>query len=144
MIPSNPWKSYQQVAAQTATRGQLVLMLYDGALRSLDRALLGFGLKDPAEYHQTINNNIVRAQRILQELSASLNMEQGGELAMHLRRLYEYMNRRLLHSNLNKSEDGIHETIRHLTVLRDAWSKMLQGETIPEGETEKGKTLVAA
>src|SRR5215468_7180075 len=67
MNRSNPWKSYREVATQTAPRGQLVLMLFDGALRFLDRALMGFSKDDPAEFNQTISNNIIRAQDIIGE-----------------------------------------------------------------------------
>ena len=65
MNQANPWKSYRQVATQTAPPGQLVLMLFEGAIRFLDRALIGFTKEDPAEFHQTINNNIIRAQEIV-------------------------------------------------------------------------------
>jgi flagellar protein FliS len=119
-------------------------MLYEGALRDLERALLGFKLEDPAEFNQTINNNILRAQQIIHELSVSLDMQQGGELARHLRGLYAYMNRRLIDSNVRKRPDGINEVIGHLTVIRDAWAKMLQGETVMPGEREPEAPLRAA
>jgi flagellar secretion chaperone FliS len=128
----NPWKSYRQVATQTAPPGQLVLMLYDGAIRFLDRALTGFSKDDPAEFHQTINNNIQRTQDILHELDASLNLEAGGELAATLRRLYLYLDWRLMQSNLKKERGGIEESIRRLTVLRDAWAAMLNSQMLPE------------
>jgi len=132
------------VAAQTAPPGQLVLMLYEAALRDLEKALLGFRLKDPAEFNQTINNNIARAQQILTQLTISLDMEQGGDLARHLRGLYSYMNRRLVDSNVKKKADGIHEVIGHLTIIRDAWAKMLHGETVAPGEAEPDVPLQAA
>jgi flagellar secretion chaperone FliS len=124
----NPWKSYRQVATQTAPPGQLVLMLYEGAIRFLDRALTGFSMDDPAESNETINNNILRAQDILHELDASLNLEAGGELANTLRRLYLYLDWRLEQSNLQKQSGGLEEAIRRLTVLRDAWAAMLNGQ----------------
>src|ERR1044071_8542260 len=108
MRPStNPWKSYQQVATQTAPPGQLVLMLYEGAIRFLERAQAGFSVDDPAESNQAINNNIIRAQDIIFELNVTLNMQEGGELAMTLRRLYDYMDRRLMEANLKKDESAI-------------------------------------
>lgn len=128
MLRANPWQSYKQVAAQTATPGHLVLMLYEGAIRFLDRSLTGFGMDDPAECNATISNNVMRAQDILHELDNSLNIEAGGSLAETLRSLYQYFDRRLTESNLRKTEDGIREVIQHLGVLRDAWSGMLQGE----------------
>ena len=129
MITSNPWKSYKQIATQTAPPGQLVLMLYEGAIRFLDQSLTGFDMDDPAEANQTINNNVLRAQDILTELNFSLNVELGGELAMTLRRLYEYLDRRLVDSNINKTPEGIKEAISRLSVLRDAWKTMLQQQS---------------
>ncbi|MEW6158461.1 MAG: flagellar export chaperone FliS [Verrucomicrobiota bacterium] len=126
MQRNNPWQSYQQIATQTAQPGQLVLMLFDGAIRFLEKARLGFQEEDPLAFNLTINNNVQRAQAIINELNASLNMTQGGEFAANLRRLYNYMDHRLQESNLTKRVNGIEEVIQRLTVLRDAWSEMLR------------------
>ena len=125
MTPKNPWQSYRQVATRTASPGQLVLMLYEGAIRFLERAQAGFQLEDPVEFNTTINDNILRAQDIIRELDFSLNVEQGGELAIQLRRLYDYFDRVLLEANLRKDPTGIGEVIKRITVLRDAWETML-------------------
>lgn len=106
-------------------------MLFEGAIRSLDRAESGFGMEDPAEENQTIHNNIQRTQEILHELNMALDLENGGELAKTLRALYEYMDRRLLESNASKTPAGIVEARKHLTALRDAWAQMLQGQGQP-------------
>lgn len=131
MKPKNPWQSYRQVATRTASPGQLVLMLYEGAIRFLDRAQAGFQLEDPVELNTTVNNNIIRAQEIIRELDCSLNLDQGGELAVQLRRLYDYFDRILLESNIRKDPKGVIEVIARLGVLRDAWATMLrkQGES---------------
>ena len=122
----NPWQSYRKVAVQTASPGHLVLMLYDGAISFLERSLTGFNHRDPLEFNQTINNNIVRAQAIIHEMNARLDMEQGGEIAENFRRLYNYFNRRLQQANLKKSKEPIEEVITHLRGLRDSWAEMLQ------------------
>src|SRR5688572_12335778 len=122
---NSPWKSYQQVATQTAPPGQLVLMLYEGAIRFLERALGGFSLEDPAEFNQTISNNILRAQDIIFELNVTLNIQEGGELAATLRQLYDYMGRQLMESNLKKDQAPLKDVLQRLTVLRDAWAQML-------------------
>lgn len=119
-------ESYRQVATQTATPGQRVLMLYDGAIKFLERARLAFDHTDPLDFHQTIHNNIGRAQAIIHELNAALNVDAGGELAVTLRRLYVYFDWRLDESNRRKNAAGIEEIIRRLTILRDSWSEMLQ------------------
>jgi flagellar protein FliS len=126
MKPKNPWKSYQQVATRTASPGQLILMLYEGIIRFLDRAQAGFELDDPVEFNTTINDNILRAQDIIRELDYSLNVELGGELALELRRLYDYFDRTLLEANLRKDPRGIAEVGQRVAVLRDAWATMLR------------------
>lgn len=140
MNPKNPWQSYRQVATRTASPGQLVLMLYEGAIRFLEAAQAGFRLEDPVEYNTTINNNILRAQDIIRELDFSLNVEQGGELAVQLRRLYDYFDRVLLDANLRKDPKGISEIIGRITVLRDAWAAMLTRQ----GDSTDTQTLTAA
>jgi flagellar protein FliS len=139
---SSPWKSYHKVATQTASPGQLVLMLYDGAIRFLDRSLAGFSLDDPAEFNSTINNNILRAQAIINELNTSLNMEMGGEVSVNLRQLYTYFDRRLTESNIHKAQDGIKEVIERLTILRDAWSTMLSRQTAGQPQFDSGAEAV--
>jgi flagellar protein FliS len=116
-------------------------MLFEGAIRFLERAECGFGMDDPAEANEAINNNIQRAQDILHELNMALDLQGGGELAQTLRGLYEYMDRRLIESNLRKSVEGVAESRRHLLVLRDAWSQMLQGQGSAE---PSGSALASA
>lgn len=129
--PLNPWQSYRRIATQTATPGQLVLMLFDGALRFLEQARGGFNLDDPGEFNLTINNNVLRAQAIVDELNGSLDMSRGGELSAHLRSLYNYIDRRLDESNRTKTPEGIKESIDRLTTLRAAWAEMLSGSQDP-------------
>jgi flagellar secretion chaperone FliS len=126
---TNPWNSYRQIAAHTAPPGQLVLMLYDGALRFLEQGLAGFSHTDPGQFNMTIHNNFKRAQTIIQELNRILDMERGGECAENLRQLYDYFERRIWQSNLKKRPEGAKEVVGHLTVLRDAWATMLARQT---------------
>ncbi|MBE7498738.1 MAG: flagellar export chaperone FliS [Verrucomicrobiales bacterium] len=128
MSYARPWTSYRQTSTQTASPGQLVLMLYDGALRFLAQALEGFRHEDPLAFHQTISNNVLRAQSILGELNSTLDMDRGGALARTLRALYDYLDDRLTESNFRKRADGIQDAMRRLTVLRDAWAEMLRGQ----------------
>lgn len=143
---NNPWKSYQQVATQTAPPGQLVLMLYEGAIRFVERALGGFKLEDPAEFNETISNNILKAQDIIFELNVTLNIQDGGELAMTLRQLYDYMGRKLTEANLQKAMEPLEEVLKRMTVLRDAWAQMLinQGQPGVIPVAERSGVLAAA
>ena len=125
----NKANAYRQVATQTASPGQLILMLFDGAINFLERAQQGFAYDDPLAFNQTIHVNVQRAQAIIHELNSSLNMEAGGQLSTTLRRLYDYFDRRLEQSNRLKQPHGIREVIRWLKILRTAWAEMLQKQT---------------
>ena len=141
---ANPWLSYRQVATKTATPGQLVLMLFDGALRLLDKALVGFDLDDPLDSNLAINNNILKAQEILRELNMSLNMEKGGEFATTMRRLYNYYDLQLSQSNLQKDPAGVELVIRLLSVIRGAWAEMLTGNSANTVDLQVEHQLQAA
>jgi flagellar secretion chaperone FliS len=132
----HPYQSYRAVATQTATPGQLILMLYEGAIRFLEQARLGFAQEDPLEFNRTINNNIQRAQAIIHELNETLNMQAGGQFAATMRSLYDYMDQRLHQSNQHKTEAGILDVLGRLASLRDAWAEMLRQQTVPStGDT---------
>jgi flagellar protein FliS len=136
MLPqTKAWHSYRQVATQTASPGQLVLLLYNGIIRFLEQARVGFSLDDPKEFNETINNNLLRALAIINELNQSLNLNEGGEFAIRMRALYDYFDRCLHDCNMTKTESGIVEVIKHVTVLRDAWSEMLQKGTATSSDT---------
>jgi flagellar protein FliS len=121
-----PWESYRKIAAQTASPGQLVLMLYDGAIKFLEAALAGFAHTDPQQFNQTISNNIIRAQAIIHEMNGNLNMKAGGEVADNFRRLYSYLHRRLREGNMTKRREPVAEALQRLRVLRDSWAEMLR------------------
>ena len=93
----------------------------------------------------TIHNNLQRAQDIIQHLNCALNMDQGGEFACTMRRLYDYFYRRIHESNLQKKPAGVEEVIRHLTGLRDAWATMLQNQNpLPAAAADPFAALVTA
>jgi flagellar protein FliS len=112
-------------------------MLFEGAIGFLEKSLVGFGHEDPLEFNLVVNNNVLRAQAIINELNHSLNLRDGGEIAIHLRRLYLYMDRRLQEGNVAKDKAAIVEVAERLRVLRDTWSQMLQqGTQKPEPLSE--------
>ena len=137
---ANPFKSYRQISTQTAPPGQLVLMLFDGALKSLDCALIGFQCADFAERNAAVQNHLARATDIVRELNGALDLAAGGELAETLRNLYSYFERRLTESNFQKSDVGLREIQPMLKQLRDAWCAMLANES---GDASAAATFAA-
>ena len=141
---NKPWESYRKVATQTATPGQLVLMLYDGAIKFLEKALTGFEYDDPLMFNQTINNNVLRAQAIIHEMNATLNMEAGGEVSSNFRRLYNYLYRRLTVANRTKQKAPVQEVISRVRELRDSWAEMLRRGAEARQTDDSSLTEVAA
>ncbi len=119
-------KSYTTVAVNTATPGQLVLMLFDGALRFLSTALSGFQLEAVGARNEQIHNNLLKTQRILRELQCSLDLKAGGEFAATMYALYDFMVEQLTRANLKKDAAPLHTVERLLGEIRDAWAQMLE------------------
>jgi flagellar protein FliS len=104
-----------------------VLLMYDGALRFMAQARAGFALpEDNPRRIETIHTALLRAQAILSELRANLDMEAGGDIAANLDRLYDYHLRRLFECNLRKDEAPLIEVETLVRTLRDAWAEMLR------------------
>ncbi len=125
-------RTYRANAVLTASPGQLVLMLYDGALTALQlgRHFLE-APEDTPRRIEMINQQLLKAQNILLELQAGLNFEAGGEFARTMQRLYEYHHRRLLEANIQKRVEPVIEVERLVRELRDAWAEMLSQSSSP-------------
>jgi flagellar secretion chaperone FliS len=130
MLAQGYARTYRANAVLTASPGQLVLMLYDGALKALALAQQAF-CEPAAEPRriEAINRHLLKAQAIISELQSGLNMEAGGEFAQTMNRLYDYHNRRLFEANLRKQVAPVIEVERLLRELRDAWAEMLSQHT---------------
>ncbi|HLP24596.1 MAG TPA: flagellar export chaperone FliS [Acidobacteriota bacterium] len=127
MVAQDYARTYRSNAVLTASPGQLVLMLYDGALRALRGARGGFALgnEDPRRF-EVINTQLIKAQAIISELQGTLNLDAGdGKFAREMHRLYDYYLRRLMEANMRKTEEPIIEVERLLGEVRNAWAEML-------------------
>jgi flagellar protein FliS len=118
---------YQQPAIVTSNPMKLVLILYDGAINFLNESIENIEKKDIKNKNIAIN----RAKDIITELNNSLNCEIGGEFALHLRRLYFFMNRHLFQANLKNDSQAIHQVIQLLLSLREAWQDAYNQQTAP-------------
>ncbi len=113
-------EAYYRTQVQTQTPMELVVMLYDGALRFMRLAAEAAARHD----HASRRDAISRALAIVSELQSTLNMKDGGQVATSLDALYTYVNGRLLDANLKGDLSGIHESVRLMTPLRDAWTEL--------------------
>jgi flagellar protein FliS len=115
----NGYQAYRQTQAQTAAPGELVVMLYRGAVRFVSAAVEAIELRDVPAAH----TSLVRAQAIISELAETLDLERGGELARNLLAIYHYLNRRLVEANLRKDADMAREVEGFLRELLPAWEQ---------------------
>ena len=119
--------AYRQTSVKTATQGRVIVMLYEEALRQIDLALEG--LHEGTKQLDRINNSIIKAQSIVTELMVSLDMENGGEIAQNLFRLYLFFNDRLMEGNVKKADGPLREVRGLMADLRDAW-KQIESTTV--------------
>lgn len=124
---TSPYDKYRQSSVQTATPAQLVIMLYDGAIRFVRAGMDGISKHD---YEKT-NLNLGKAQTIISELMSTL--DHSYEVSKNLFSLYEYTNHLLIEANIRKSPEKAEEAIGYLTDLRETW---LQASKIAAGQVQ--------
>ena len=126
---SNALSTYKETRIKTASQGQLIIMLYNEAVRQLDLALdliraNDAGKKDPSKIEK-ISNAVVKTQEIVSELMVSLDFEQGGDIATNLFSLYTWFNRELMESNIKQDARRLSAVREHVDTLRTAWHEIV-------------------
>lgn len=114
------YDSYKEQAILTASPEELTLMLYDGAVKFLKKAKIHMEQKDI----ENSNNTLLRAQAIIIELNATLNMDY--EISNNLRDLYDFMTRRIGDANIEKDCKIVDEVLGLAVDLRDTWKEAMQ------------------
>ena len=127
MATSNPYQNqYRQNQVLTATPQQLVLMLYDRALRDLRLTLEAIEQKDVSEANKLLQH----VEDILGELLLSLDIDlpasAGGSIAVDLGRLYDYYILRCREANMAKDQGIVQELIKHIGDLRETWAEAMR------------------
>jgi flagellar protein FliS len=119
---SDPLRSYKETQIKTATPARLVVMLYDGALKYLALAMEALAARH--QRYDRVSECLVRAQDIITELMASLDFDQGRDIARSLFNLYLWMNRQILEGNITKSSVPLEQVKKLLTELRAVWAEV--------------------
>jgi len=117
----NPYLQYRRAQTETAEPGELVVLLYQGAIGFLERSLAAMRQQDYA----LANVNAVRAEEILAELSATLD-KGVGEVAVNLARIYDYAYWRLVEANCKKDPASVQEVLGLLQELLPAWQEAVK------------------
>lgn len=120
MYNTNPYQQYQVNSINSAGKGELTLILYDGAVKFIKQ---GIKFLEEAKI-QNAHNTIIKAQEIINHLSETLDMEY--EISGRLTSLYEYINRRLVEANLKKDKLILGEALGLVADLREVWKEALK------------------
>ena len=127
---SNPYQQYQKTAVTTASREQILLLLYEGAIRFVKQAIVAMQEKRIAEKGRTIS----RATAIISELMATLDFKVGGDLAADLENLYIFMIDKLIEGNIENRVECLQHVESLLTTLYSAWKDIVENPR-PDGVT---------
>lgn len=117
MPQGNLYTPYERTKVETSDQRQLILLLYDGAIRFMNKSVARIDASDIEAAH----NYLVRSRDILGELLATLKPEKAGEIGTNLQRLYVYIFNRLVQANLSKDREIVAECIRLMSTLREGW-----------------------
>jgi flagellar protein FliS len=113
-------RQYEQTQVVTSSGVQLVVLLYDGAIQSIEMARLEIQANHVREKARYLG----RAIAIVGELNSVLDHEQGGDISRSLRRLYDYILMELVEANTQNDEQRLDGPLRCLTTLREAWREI--------------------
>lgn len=114
---------YRSESVGTAGPAHLVMMLYDGVLSAIAKAEKALLEGDLSGGH----DELMRSQRIVSELAASLDVDRGGDVALSMASLYDFCQRGLIDANIQKSAGPLQPVVKVITELREAWAGAMAG-----------------
>ena len=120
MVQRNPYAAYTNSKVLTASPAELTLMLYEGAIKFCNIAIVSIEKEDV----QTAHNQIMKAQKVVQELQGTLDMKYP--VAQDFNKVYNYLISRLMEANLEKNIEILEEVLKHLRTMRDTWKEVMQ------------------
>ena len=119
MTQANGYNAYAQNKVMTASPAELTLMLYEGAIKFCNIAVVAIEQND----YEKANINIQKAERIIGEFQATLNFKYA--VAKDFDNVYRYLMERLIQANLKKDTDILEEVLKHLRTMRDTWKEVM-------------------
>ena len=120
MPVQNPYEQYQRNKVLTATPAEVTLMLYEGAIKFCNIAIMAIENNEMEKAH----NNIMKTQRIIEEFRNTLDRQY--EVAEDFDRIYVYVLRRLFEANVRKDKEILEEVNGHLRSLRETWKEVMK------------------
>ncbi len=120
MALPNGYQNYQKNKILTASPAQLTLMLYDGAIKFCNLAIMAIEENDIQKAH----NNIKKVERIIEEFRATLNFKYP--VAQDFDNVYKYLYDRLVEANFHKDKEILEEVLEHLRTMRATWEEVMK------------------
>lgn len=120
MAMPNAYAQYNNSKILTASPAELTLMLYEGAIKFCNIAVVAIEHKDIEKAH----TNIIKAQKIIDYFRQTLDMKY--EVAKDFDRVYTYLERRLVEANMKKDKEILEEVLTHLRSMRDTWKEVMR------------------
>ncbi len=119
MLANNGYAAYANNKILTATKPELTLMLYDGAIKFCNMAIAAVEKNDVQNAHV----NIVKIERIIEEFQSTLNYKYP--VAKDFNNVYEYLQECLVQANIKKDKKILEEVLKHLRTMRDTWKEVM-------------------
>lgn len=120
MALASAYTQYNNSKIMTASPAELTLMLYDGAIKFCNIAILAVEQKNIEKAHI----NITKTERIIDYFRQTLDMKYP--VAQDFDRVYEYLGRRLVEANMKKDKEILDEVNGHLHTMRDTWVQVMK------------------
>lgn len=120
MIANKGYNAYANNKITTASPAELVLMLYEGAIKFCNIAIMAIEDKDVEKAH----TNIVKVERIIQEFQITLDYKYAT--AKDFNEVYVYLLQRLQEANFKKDKEILEEVLKHLRTMRDTWKEIMR------------------
>ncbi|WP_041400986.1 flagellar export chaperone FliS [Salinispira pacifica] len=132
--------AYKETRVKTAGQGQIIVMLYDEAIKQIGYAVKL--LDENSKELDKVNNAIMKARDIITELMVSLDMEQGGEFATRMFAVYQWFSEQLIQANLKKETQPLRQVKDMMSEIREAWNQ-IAGKTNVEGSDGRSGVNIA-
>jgi flagellar protein FliS len=129
----NAYQKYKQTSVQSASREKLLLMLYEGAIKFIKKAIIAIETKNIAER----GTNIGRAYDIILELNNTLDHKVGGEISANLEQLYMFITEQLTKANITGDPQYLRNSLKILETLFEGWQRAV--EKLKKDNIEKSK-----
>lgn len=120
---SNPYQKYKNASVLSASKEQILLMLYEAAIKFTKLAIQAIETKNIAER----GKNIMRAYDIVAEFQVSLDHKVGGDLPKQLDQLYTFMLDQYTKANIQGDVAALKSCLQILENLYDGWKQVIHG-----------------